>query len=441
MIKNKITAISLALFGFLLSTSYISFKNNDPVFILVSFIFLFIVMLIFNKNEYRYMGVFSFGVILTLMPFYHYMFVIDTGAIFTPGGDAKKYYDYAYDYGVLNGELIGYRYWFFIKIIGGYFKIINYLGGEVSPEYFSLLTAFVATLSVPIYNSCSNIIAKNDQLNIIGYFWLFTPLFVFLAVGQLRDIYTYFVVAYLYMVTLRLCYKKVKINNFILLFIFLIYVALIRIDVFVYCVFFILSYISFSSLSLKSKLISLLIAVFFMSFFIFQSETALKQLSFENFSTQVDIYDSQCDSGCDNSSFIKKLRDIPGGYFALAIISYFTPFPAFLFESKYNAHYFFELVFVIFWCVSSFVFLAFVWKVKKSTFDKAFIASLIFLLFLLAFTTVGYFRQKLYVYPIIYTYVYVYIKNELSNSQLVKILAILSIFSTLAVSLFFIRHS
>lgn len=397
--------ISLLIVSLLQVAIYSIEQGGGYFFVFVLFYCsLFLMTYKLDKGLY---STFCFLFLVSLTFYYADYFFTLSGDYFLIGGDAKKYYDYAYSYGVNGDDLTQYRYWFFIFIVGKYFSVLSYLGVNPTNIEFSLLTSFFASISASIYYSIANYIVDDKRIaSKVALMWIFTPLFFYLGVGQLRDIYCYFAVAFVFLLLI----KDEKLGNrslsmFLYLTILLAYISLIRVDAAIYAFVLIVGYFFFKENKIFKRFIMVGLAVVMLLLLTVMLDTLSNQLSFDNLIAQSEQYSEMCNQGCDNGSFIKAFQGSIFGTLILSVISYFTPFPSFIFENNYTLHGFFELIFVISWILISIVFFNYILITKNySPFLKAFLLSIIFLMLLLALTTVGSYRQKIYIYPIVYSY-------------------------------------
>lgn len=429
-------AVLVLLFSSFISVIYESLEQSDHVLIIVYFMFITFYLVNLKRTGWVY-SLAAFLLFITLIPIYHLSFYEFHGSYFTPGGDAEKYYNYAIGYGLNNDEIIGYRYWFFIWLVGNYYKIINLLGGTDSIVFFSFLTSFIASLTVVFYYLAVNNLSGVNNAKKTAILWSITPLFIFLAVGQLRDVFAYIAPAYSFYYFSLERDKRQSIKKIASLTLVIAYAALIRIDVAIYCVVFSTFFYMFDGKFSGKKILLLIFAGIMMFLFLVFFETVSEQVTLNNINIQTEIYREQ--SLSDSSSNIGALKGSFLGLVILSIISYFTPFPTFVLDGKYTFFYFLEMIFVIIWAAGSYFFIKSSFIIKQDCFKKSFLLSLAFLLVLLGLTTVGFFRQKLYVYPIIYYYIIDYIESHLVNREIIRYLSLMLLVFSISIFYFLFR--
>jgi len=373
---KKINLFAILIIAALLSLTYISFREHDGVYFFISVIFYFLIFIFQRNLKSSNHSEVAFLLYLCLLPIYQLFLVNIHGTFFTLGGDAEYYYNSAYAFFENENTLVKNRFWLFIYIVGNYFKVVEFLGGEISPTYLSIFSIFMSSICFSlIFTAIENLHGRNIAKKVITL-WLFTPLIIYLSVGQLRDVYSYVAPSYLFYYLSLSRDKKANLIRVTSLIGLIIYSSYIRMDVTFFCLVMLAFYSVFDPENIKSSYKKLFIlGPLLLLLFIGLSglSTFEKQVSSQALIEQVQGYNERCEFACDDNSFIKKLRTSALGLFVLPIFAYFTPLPDFVLSKNYTIIHFLEMVFFVAWFYFAIFFFLGSLKLLKSKFYLSFI--------------------------------------------------------------------
>ncbi|EIA0804351.1 hypothetical protein ACFJZ3_002546 [Vibrio vulnificus] len=405
MKNSSLTFLTLMLAFFLTSISatlYMAVEYDDISLFFTFILFLLAIFMLdlgFKIEKKAYIAYFVF---VTVMPFYLYSFFLVSGEIYIPGGDAEKYYFRVLDIASGDDSQLWGRYALFLYISKLFYQLTNWLFNSESYIHFSFLSSFFATLTIdPIHKIINNVFDKKIADKVV-WFWICTPLLWYLSSGSLRDIYAYFSV--LYCIYFTSCFfSNGKFKYLALSLVFLIYTANIRLDAALFSAIFISSYALLTHGKMQFKLIFSVLLVLFV--YLVVSKGLVEAFKFSNsfdLSYQVDAYkDLRAESS--SGSFTSKLQGTALGLLILPFFTFITPFPPpIFFASSFNTADLLISIFSLLFLLILPRFFISSWSNIKNIFILSFLISLFFIIIVLSLTSVGSFRQKLYMYPIIY---------------------------------------
>ncbi|WP_076923754.1 hypothetical protein [Pseudoalteromonas sp. EB27] len=399
-----------------LSILYISNIEADQSLLFTFFFLSVFLILIHSYFKLTFFAIFQFSIIIILLPIYTGSYITTTELPFYPGGDAHRYYERVITIAAGDESLLWGRYKFFLYGVSSYYKMIFYFFGSKSPYHFMVLTAFFVSLTGPVvYLLIKEIIGKKIALKVY-YFWVLNPLLLGLAVSTLRDPYVYFAVFYFIYVVIffsndKLIYKLGALSVLAL------YVINIRLDTACFLfVFFITFFLASSKLDFKKKM--LLFSLILIPVLVFISNGLVSVLDFDNsmsLSYQMNAYTESRSMNTSTSSIVVKLQGTALGLLVLPLYTLVSPFPPpIFFVDKFNFADLVESLFsILFLMLLPRLVINLISYFKE--FDRAFMLSLltsiVCLLILLSLTSIGAFRQKLYIYPFIFSFIFY--KNSL----------------------------
>lgn len=395
--------IILVLFLFAMTSMVYMVISYHDVSLFFSFLIFLLLIFLFerafkvNKNIYL-----AYFVFVSVMPLYLYSFYVLTGDVYIPGGDSEKYYLRVVDIAKGDDSQLWGRYSLFLYMGKFLYQTTSLLFDSYSYIHFSLMSCFFASLTIdPIHRTVSEIF--NDSVaDKTVFIWVFTPLLWYLSSGSLRDIYVYFSVLYGIFFIISFI-KTSKLTFLFLSFMCLVYTANIRLDSAIFLSVFIVSSVMLHAGKIYLKIVFLLLFLLFSMFVLEQG--LVEVFKFNNsydISYQVDAY-KELRAGSDNS-LTTKLQGTALGFVILPFFTLITPFPPPLFFAEsLNISDFLISIFSLFFIMTLPRFFLSSWHNKNDKFILAFLISATFIILILSMTSVGSFRQKLYLYPIIYS--------------------------------------
>ncbi|HCH2842715.1 TPA: hypothetical protein NKT21_001961 [Vibrio parahaemolyticus] len=400
---------------------------------LIFLLFIFFIERLFKIDKKIYIAYFVF---VSVMPLFLYSFSVLTGDIYIPGGDSEKYYLRVVDIAKGDESQLWGRYSLFLYIGKILYQTTYLLFNSYSYIHFALMSSFFASLTIdPIHRVVSELFDRSVADKTV-WLWIFTPLLWYLSSGSLRDIYVYFSV--LYGIFFIISFIRTS-NLWFLIFSFLclVYTANIRLDSAIFLAFFITSSVMLHKGKLYLKFTFLLLFLSFLTFVVSQGLVEVFKFNDSyDLSYQVDAYkDLRAGS---SGSLTSKLQGTALGFMVLPFFTLITPFPPPVFFAKYFniSDLFISLFSLLFIMILPRFFIS-SWHNKNDKFILSFVLSLIFIILILSMTSVGSFRQKLYLYPIIYS---LFISCRSSHTVYKIELIFISSLSVLSVFFIFIRY-
>ena len=411
----KVTGLVLTLF----CVFYVSFITNDST-IFASALILPLLGYFILKKDFSFF-LLSFLINASFIYVFTSSYILDTNDIFIPGGDAENFYikiiqiasgDYTFYFG---------RYKLFLTIVSSYYSFLNFLSiGSNSPYHFMLLSCFFGAVgNVYILKILRTILNNRQSINTFLIICFF-PIILKYSTGTLREIYAYpFIFIYIYN------FLKIKEGKkrYLALAMSVFFILGIRLEWVLALFSFTLFYI-ISGLDLVKKTKMLFLIALGSIFFVFMVINFVDFIGFDGFknynSEKFSRIMNDEDSLRSEYSIASKLMKFGViGRIMLFFFALISPFPPPIIRINNSviepllvsigAIYFYLNIPIIYLSIKKSLKSA---KLKKITYG--FLGMIISTCLLLAFTTVGSYRHKLFLFPIFLIYIPIF-NNYYSN--------------------------
>ncbi len=405
-ISNKYNFI-LYIFILLVSLSFAFLLDigMDYKAIYTSFLLFFIgVFVLFRSGKERFVFTLSFVVGIVFLPLYSQSYITDTGFPFIQGGDAQTFYEKVVD--IAQGDLSQYwgRYKVFLFIVSKYYNFINFIGvGSYSPYHFFIFSIFCGAVSTTLtYLIGLKTFNYNTALKAAVITSLF-PILIKYNLGSLREVYA---LPFFLFAIYQIIIAKKKSSFFILISVLL--VTGIRVDWGALLMVFLFFYYASGlpqkrRINIYIKMTAFLFIILVPAIYFFINN-GLLEVSY--YSSEKLQHINEYTTNNDNSSLTGKLKKMGlTGRLLLFFYVIIVPLPPLL--ANYGKSIIEPLltsIGSIFWYFSLLMIYLSVKKSYSDTkfkkFTNAFIALIFFTSTLLAFTSVGVYRHKLFIYPL-----------------------------------------
>ncbi len=404
------------IFFFLVTSSFsimyaISLENDFSI--INSFLILLLTgSLFFRKKKLYEFYVLSFLICISFMRLFLYSYELDTGNIFIPGGDAKTFYNKVISIANGDNDYFFGRYKLFLAIVSSYYKLINFMGlGSNSPYHFILLSSFFVSVGNVFVFKISKILLSSEDAKKVFFTVILFPIILKYGTGTLREVFAYpFIFIYIYNI---IKIKKTKLN-YLFMIISIVFISGIRLDwllsVFGFTVFYYIFGFKF-----KKRVKNIIIVSIGAVFFLFLFKMVINYIGFTGF----DNYDyeklNRIMNDEDNLRSSNSISTKLMGYgiigrlmlFLFAIISPFPP-PIIKINVSYLEPLLISLASIYYYFNLPVIYIGIkkatkVVEIKRITYG--FIGMVLTTCLLLAFTTVGTYRHKLFLFPIFLIYI------------------------------------
>lgn len=382
-------------------------RNQDVTILYTTTLLIFSGFIFFGKKLEFQIFTLSFLVALCFLPIYTYSYIVDTTFPFIPGGDAQTFYEKMVD--IANGDatyLFG-RYIGYLYIVSFFYKMIIFIGISSSPYHFFLFSAFCGALSSVL----TFLIGKKSFSTVDGVraalLTMFFPILLKYFLGSLREALAVPIILFgIYSV---LSERKLS-GLWVVLSFFLL--SVIRLDwaaTFIVFVFFYYTVGLPKKLRLKIYSRVFVIGFLFVSLGVFLISNGYFDISYYE-GDKIERITNENLGFSNAGSLSSKLINMGViGRVILFFYVFFVPIPPPIINAKISLiEPFLTSIGAVFWYFSIF-YLIFIFKkmLKIDIYRKISIATLFMIASnaaILAMTSVGTYRQKLFVYPLAFIF-------------------------------------
>lgn len=436
--KTKFPLVFLFFCFAILSLFSISVSTADFTVFNTSFI-LMIIGLCFGRNKtVKYLFLLAFFVNLSFISVFSYSYYLDTGLPFLPGGDSQEFVRKFI--AISNGDYTDYwgRYKLFLAIYSSYYEAIKLLEiGSESPYHTFILSSFFGAFIAPLTYLIGKKLFNRDVALKAALLTVFFPLILQFNTTSLRV-----VVASPFM--LLIMYQTIKtdltVKSFIISLLSFAIISSIRLDwagyIIVFLFFYYTSNLTFINLIKSYFIILIIVMILVFSYLFIQKNgfTGFRYYSFERLLLFVSDVEGSGKSGSLSAKLVE--MGILGRIILLPYVLFYPVIPPVLNSiNSFIAPLLISFGSLFWWFSIPLVGFS---LAKKSNdlmhrrFVSAFIMMTITVIILVAFTSIGSFRHKLFIYPIAFIYLMAFRESYSAKFKLALLVVSMTVFLGLA---------
>lgn len=414
MRNSKQISFFAILFG-LLSLLYIVIITEEFFLFFTYGVFLLLGMVFYRKQEEKMFFYLSLAVSVFFAIPLTYSYINATGSPFVIGGDAEDYYNKIIR--MLQGDFSLYygRYKMYLYIGYLFYKFVNLFVSTTHYAYLVFLNIFFCANIAPLLYKISVQFFDKKVVLKAGFLTVLFPGLIQVAAGTWREAIVYTLFMYLVYLSLNL-----KLKNIILYILTFFILANVRMEVAVVSFVFLICYnyvfVSEKNMSRMTESYLYLFLVI-ITFFILYNYRLFEYLNSEQSSSllyQKNAYDGEISFYSETDSVTTNLRH--RGFLGRILLFFYSllapiPPPVFAVRPVSFFNLFISIGHIMWYFIFPVSMVSIINTIKNkitSSFSKSFLVTFILGIAIIALTTVGTARHKLYLYPIVFLFFFYY---------------------------------